>query len=186
MEMEIGIDHFHESDHDPDLSDETVAALEEEQALSFAVEVVSRMHTDDGSLQSSATARVLRLLDARLSPEPQTQEETYGAIEAVQMVLYMYGGRFRDTSRAEALRRVCARLRLVKHIVTYPVPTKRTWCGKSVEMINPQQQLRSTDLEAGPLDDVDALCAACRGTMEHVRAVLEAGMYPERAHGVDR
>ena len=179
MEMEIGIDHFHESDHEPDWSD--VWGIEDERAIIFAVDVVSRMHEEDGTLRSSERAKLLRsLLNTQVWIGPQTEEERNAACYAVEKVLLMYEGQSRGANRRSALRRVRDQLRIVKHIVSHPNPAERTWCGRAVDAVEPQAQVRSTDMKG------HIVCDACRGTLEHVMAALEAGMYPERAPGVDR
>ena len=51
MEMEIGIDHFHESDEPIQPDDEFFA---ETRALYFAIDVVSRMHVGDETTQGDS------------------------------------------------------------------------------------------------------------------------------------
>ena len=182
MEMEIGMDYFESDETDADIpgwSDESLSGIEDAQALSFAVEVVSQMYEDDGP-RSNARGTLLREMDGHFRIEPHTEDERSAALEAVERVLLMYEGRFRGTSRRSALRRIRDKLRLVKHIVSYPVPAERTWCGRAVDAVEPQAQVRSTEMKG------HTICDACKGTADHVLAVLEAGMYPERTPDFDR
>ena len=172
MEMEIGIDHFHESDEPVQLDDESFA---ETRALYFAIDVVSRMHDGDETTQGdSPRRRMLQKMNSSPNIDPQTEEEREAARYAVGVVLRMYAAAFWDTPRGRALRRVRDQLRIVKHIVSHPNPAERTWCGRAVDAVEPQAQVRSTDMKG------HIVCDACKDTADHVRAVLEAGMYPER------